>query len=50
MFRLSGKGMPRLGGRGHGDLYVEIKVTVPKKLSRKAKRILEDLKEELGEN
>ncbi len=28
-FRLSGKGMPRLRGRGRGDLYVTVEVAVP---------------------
>ena len=36
-FRLRGKGMPDVGGRGHGDLYVEVKVAVPRKLSREQK-------------
>jgi molecular chaperone DnaJ len=36
-------GMPRLDGRGHGDLVVMVQVDVPKKLSRKAKKLLEEL-------
>ena len=42
-FRLRGKGMPNVGGRGHGDLYVEIKVIVPEKLSREQKTLIENL-------
>ena len=45
--RVRNKGMPEIRGRGHGDLYVEIHVETPKKLSRKAKKLLEELKNEL---
>ena len=31
---LKGKGMPKLQGRGHGDLHVVIEVEIPHKLSR----------------
>jgi molecular chaperone DnaJ len=44
---LRGKGMPRLDGRGRGDLHIVIDVAVPKKLSRRAKKLLEELEEEL---
>ncbi len=45
--RIKNKGMPYLRGRGYGDLYVEIKIETPKKLSRKAKKLLEELKNEI---
>jgi molecular chaperone DnaJ len=45
---LRNKGLPRLDGRGRGDLHVVIDVAVPKKLSRRAKKLLEELEEELG--
>jgi molecular chaperone DnaJ len=45
---LRGKGMPRLDGRGRGDLHVVVDVAVPKKLSRRAKKLLEELEEELS--
>ncbi len=47
VFKLSGKGAYKLHGRGRGDHLVEIIVEVPKKLSRRAKELLEQLKEEL---
>ncbi|MFH1451475.1 MAG: J domain-containing protein, partial [bacterium] len=47
VIRLRGKGTPIFGGRGKGDLMVRVKVKTPKKLSRKAKKLLEELKEEL---
>ncbi|MEF8879244.1 MAG: molecular chaperone DnaJ [Candidatus Thermoplasmatota archaeon] len=46
-FRIKGKGMPRLHGGGKGDLYVKVEVEIPEKLSRKAKKLLEELDEEL---
>ena len=44
-FRLRGKGMPNVGGRGHGDLYVRVKVAVPRRLSREQKDLIESLDE-----
>ncbi len=44
--RLKGYGMPHLGGRGRGDLYVAIRVQVPKKLSSAQKKMLEALAKE----
>ncbi len=44
---LRGEGMPTLNG-GRGDLHVVINVAVPKKLSRRAKKLIEQLEEELG--
>ena len=48
VFKLKRKGMPTLHGRGYGDLFVKVHVRTPKNLSRKAKKILEDLKKELS--
>lgn len=41
------KGLPFLDRRSRGDLHVLLEVTVPKKLSRKAKKLLNELDEEL---
>jgi molecular chaperone DnaJ len=43
LFKLSGKGVPVLGGAGRGDQLVEVIVKTPTKLSRKQKIILEEL-------
>lgn len=40
VFRLRGKGIPRLNGRGRGDQYVKVMVEVPKKLSQEQKELL----------
>ena len=42
--RLAGKGMPRPGG-GRGDLYVEIRIVVPKNLTEEEKRLIARLGE-----
>jgi len=42
-FKLRGKGMPHVNGRGQGDLYVIARVAVPKKLSKEQKHLLEEL-------
>ncbi len=44
--RLSGNGIPHMKGTGAGDLYVEIHVMMPKKLSKKQKQLVEDLAKE----
>ncbi len=45
LVRLRNEGVPRIQGSGKGDLYVRLVITVPEKLSREEKRILEDLKQ-----
>jgi len=45
--RLEGKGMPHLQRKGFGDMIVKVKVKTPKRLSKKAKELLEDLKKEI---
>jgi len=36
-FRLTGQGMPRMHGTGHGDLYVKARVVLPTNLSEEAR-------------
>ncbi len=38
VFRLRGKGMPALGGRGRGDLFVSVTVITPTSLTREQRR------------
>ncbi|MBL6787305.1 MAG: molecular chaperone DnaJ [PS1 clade bacterium] len=40
-FRLRGKGMPVLRARSHGDLYIQIDVEMPRKLSRNQQKLLD---------
>jgi molecular chaperone DnaJ len=41
VFRLKGKGIPNVNGRGRGDQFINIKVEVPRKLSRDQRHALE---------
>ena len=45
VLRIKGKGVP-LDNGGRGDLMIKIIARTPKKLSRKAKNLVEDLKKE----
>lgn len=45
---IDGKGMPRIDRRGRGNVHVLIEVEIPTKLSRKAKKLIEELDAELG--
>ena len=43
VFRLKSKGMPMLGGRGRGDLFVSVTVVTPTSLTREQRKLLEQL-------
>jgi len=45
MLRLSGKGMPHFQGHGQGNLYVQLGIKIPKKLTKEQKELLERLKQ-----
>jgi molecular chaperone DnaJ len=45
VFRLKGHGIPALGGRGRGDLFVAVTVVTPKTLTREQRKLLEQLAE-----
>ncbi len=49
VFKLRGKGIPKLGGHGRGDQYVRMTVEVPKNLSAKQKELLQEF-EGIGED
>jgi molecular chaperone DnaJ len=49
-FKVRGKGMPNVGGRGHGDLHVIARAAVPKKLSKEQKLLLEQFRKTLPED
>ena len=48
-FRLRGKGMPDVSGRGRGDILVTVQAVTPKKLTKDQKKLLEQLAETLPE-
>jgi curved DNA-binding protein len=43
--RLAGHGLPHMHGKGKGDLYVYINITMPVNLTKKQKRLIEQLAE-----
>ena len=47
LIRIKGKGIQHLERSNRGDHYIKVKIRVPKKLSREAKKKLEELKTEL---
>jgi molecular chaperone DnaJ len=43
VFRVRGQGMPVLGGRGRGDLFISVSVVTPTMLTREQRKLLEQL-------
>jgi molecular chaperone DnaJ len=48
VFRLKGKGIPRLDGRGRGDQLVRVVAWVPDKVSKKEEELLKELDKSLS--
>ena len=46
MLRISGKGVPNFGGYGRGNMYIELIIKTPKKITKEQKKLLEHLKKE----
>jgi len=40
--------VPELNGRGRGDLYVQLKVQTPTRLSKRQRELLEELQQTLS--
>lgn len=49
VFRLKGKGFPKIGGGGHGDMLVRVIVDTPNSTDSKQKDLLEELRRTGGE-
>jgi len=43
---LKSEGIPRRNGRGKGDLILKVKVSLPKKITKRQKELLEEFKKE----
>ena len=50
VFRLRGKGIPVLNGRGRGDQYVTVNVETPRNLTKEQKEALRSFSDMLGES
>ena len=48
IFRMKGKGVKRLGGRGHGDELVKVEVVIPTDLNAGQKKILKEYEASVG--
>lgn len=48
--RVKGHGLEKLGKKSRGDLYVHIEVEVPKKLTKRERRLLEDFAQATGDD
>ncbi|OQX00914.1 molecular chaperone DnaJ [Candidatus Parcubacteria bacterium A4] len=46
ILRVSGEGIPHFSGRGRGDLYIQLTINTPQKITKAQKDLLEKLKEE----
>jgi curved DNA-binding protein len=49
VFRMKGKGAPKLKGRGKGDLKVKVSLVVPKRVNARQRKLLEELRESEGD-
>jgi molecular chaperone DnaJ len=50
LLRIKGQGAPKLKGEGNGDLLARVRVSIPKKLSKKEREALEELQKVSKEN
>lgn len=50
VIRVKSAGMPRLNSDMRGDLYAHVSVTIPKKVTRKQREMLESVAQEFGED
>lgn len=50
VFRLRGKGVPSINGRGRGDQYVKVNVEIPKDLNHEQKELLRKFEESTGDS
>jgi molecular chaperone DnaJ len=48
LIRIKGRGAPRLSGSGKGDVLARVRIEVPKRVNKKERELLEELKKTSG--
>jgi molecular chaperone DnaJ len=48
LLRIKGRGAPRLGGSGKGDVLARVRIQVPKRVNKKERELLEELQKAVG--
>lgn len=49
VFRIRGKGIPNINGRGRGDHFVKVKIEIPKNLSAEQRSVLQKFDDSVGD-
>lgn len=49
VFRIRGKGIPNLNGRGRGDQFIKVKIEIPRNLTHEQKDILRQFDDSVGD-
>lgn len=44
ILKITGKGIPHFSGRGIGDLYVQLNINAPNKITKEQKKVLEEMR------
>lgn len=50
VFRIKGKGIPNINGKGRGDHFVKVKIEIPKNLTAEQRETLKSFDDSVGDN